>query len=169
MKDPAPLQPLAVSIGDPAGIGAEVVAKSWERRREEGLPPFFAVGDVSAVEAVWKGPIAVIGEPAGVFDHFDHALPLIRVAGGETIPGRPTLEGARNALDSLEFAVGLTRSGAAAAVVTGPVTTAAAAPERVRPTANSRLSSALRAPSSVGLPGTAVSPTTRISGSAWSK
>ena len=110
-----------MSLGDPAGIGAEVVAKSWERRREEGLPPFFAVGDVSAVEAVWKGPIAVIGEPAGVFDHFDHALPLIRVAGGETIPGRPTLEGARNALDSLEFAVGLTRSGAAAAVVTGPV------------------------------------------------
>ncbi|MDB5667547.1 MAG: pdxA [Alphaproteobacteria bacterium] len=101
-----------------------MVAKSWERRREERLPPFFAVGDVSAVEAVWNGPIAVIGDPSDVFDHFDHALPLIRVAGEETIPGRPTLEGARNALDSLEFAVGLTRSGAASAVVTGPVSKA---------------------------------------------
>ena len=101
-----------------------MVAKSWERRREEGLPPFFAVGDVCAVEAVWNGPVAVIGDPSDVFDHFDHALPLIRVAGEETIPGRPTLEGARNALDSLEFAVGLTRSGAASAVVTGPVSKA---------------------------------------------
>lgn len=101
-----------------------MVAKSWERRREERLPPFFAVGDVSAVEAVWKGPISVIGEPSDAFDHFSHALPLIRVVGDETIPGRPTLEGARNALDSLEFAVGLTRSGAASAVVTGPVSKA---------------------------------------------
>ena len=113
--------PLAVSLGDPAGIGAEVVAKSWERRREENLPPFFAVGDVAAIEAVWRGPIAVIGEPGDARDYFDNALPIIRVSGGSGIPGEPTLEGARNALDSLEFAVGLTRSGAAAAVVTGPV------------------------------------------------
>jgi 4-hydroxythreonine-4-phosphate dehydrogenase len=116
-----PLQPLAVSLGDPAGIGAEVVAKSWELRREEGLPPFFAVGDVAAIEAVWRGPIAVIGEPADTLDYFDNALPVIRVAGGGAAPGQPTLDGARNALDSLEFAVGLTRSGAASAVVTGPV------------------------------------------------
>jgi 4-hydroxythreonine-4-phosphate dehydrogenase len=63
----------------------------------------------------------VIGEPADALDHFDSALPVIRVAGGGAAPGEPTLEGARNALDSLEFAVGITRSGAAAAVVTGPV------------------------------------------------
>lgn len=114
-------RPLAVSLGDPAGIGAEVVAKSWEHRRDAGLPPFFAVGDVAAIEAVWNGPIAVIGEPDDAFDYFDTALPVIRVAGDGAVPGRPTLEGARNALDSLEFAVGLTRSGAASAVVTGPV------------------------------------------------
>ena len=40
------------------------------------------------------------------------------------MPGRPDLEGARNSLDALEFAVGLTRSGAAAALVTGPVSKA---------------------------------------------
>ena len=37
--------PLAVSLGDPAGIGPEVVAKSWENRHVEGLPPFVAIGD----------------------------------------------------------------------------------------------------------------------------
>lgn len=121
MSVPPVERPLAVSLGDPAGIGAEVVAKAWEQRRERGLPPFFAVGDVAAIEAVWRGPIAVIGEPGDTFDYFDRALPVIRVAGGSAAPGAPTLEGARNALDSLEFAVGLTRSGAASAVVTGPV------------------------------------------------
>ena len=85
------------------------------------MPPFFAVGDVAAIEAVWRGPIAVIGEPDDAFDYFERALPVIRVAGGSATPGEPTLDGARNALDSLEFAVGLTRGGAAAAVVTGPV------------------------------------------------
>jgi 4-hydroxythreonine-4-phosphate dehydrogenase len=97
------------------------VVKSWERRREENLPPFFAVGDIAAIEAVWNGPIALIGEPSDTLDYFDNSLPVIRVAGGSARPGEPTLDGARNALDSLEFAVGITRSGAAAAVVTGPV------------------------------------------------
>ena len=40
------------------------------------------------------------------------------------VPGRPDLEGARNSLDALEFAVGLTRSGAASGLVTGPVSKA---------------------------------------------
>jgi 4-hydroxythreonine-4-phosphate dehydrogenase len=100
------------------------VAKAWERRVQADLPPFFAVGDVAAIESVWRGPIALIGEPADALDHFRHALPVIRVAGDGAVPGRPTLEGARNALDSLEFAVGLTRSGAASGVVTGPVSKA---------------------------------------------
>ena len=114
--------PLAVSLGDPAGIGAEVIAKSWERRREEELPPFFAVGDAAAVEAVWNGPVAIIDEPSEALDRFDAALPLISVADGTVPPGGGLeLVGARNALDALELAVGLARSGAASGLVTGPV------------------------------------------------
>jgi 4-hydroxythreonine-4-phosphate dehydrogenase len=56
---------------------------------------------------------------------FGSALPLIPVdGGGDVSPGVPTLEGARNALDALELAVGLTRSGAACALVTAPVSKA---------------------------------------------
>ena len=40
------------------------------------------------------------------------------------VPGRPDLEGARNSLDALEFAVGLTRAGTASGLVTGPVSKA---------------------------------------------
>lgn len=44
--------------------------------------------------------------------------------GCDVVPGRPDLAGARSSLDALELAVGLTRSGAAAAIVTGPVSKA---------------------------------------------
>jgi 4-hydroxythreonine-4-phosphate dehydrogenase len=102
-----------------------VIAKSWERRQAESLPPFFAVGSVSAVRAVWDGPVEVVDDPNAARARFDTALPILRVkSDGAVVPGRPDLEGARNCLDALEFAVGLTRSGAAAALVTGPVSKA---------------------------------------------
>ena len=118
-------KPLALALGDPAGIGPEIAAKAWERRRQEGLAPFFAVGLPDALAAVWDGPIRTISDPDEAISAFDDALPVIRVdGGGAIIPGQPTLEGARNALDSLELAVGLTRSNAASALITGPVSKA---------------------------------------------
>src|SRR5690606_35270403 len=104
--------PLAVSVGDPAGIGAQVIAKSWERRRDAGLPPFFAVGDAGAIESAWRGPVAVIADPSEALRLFDEALPVIRVADSTVPPGSIDLVGARNSLDALELAVGLARSGA---------------------------------------------------------
>jgi 4-hydroxythreonine-4-phosphate dehydrogenase len=115
---------LAVALGDPAGIGAELVAKSWQRRREERLPPFFAVGDPAALAAVWDGPVAPTTDPHDAARIFGEALPIVVVAGGAVKPGTPDLVGARTALDSLELAVGLARSGAACGLVTGPVSKA---------------------------------------------
>ena len=117
--------PLAVALGDPAGIGPEITAKAWERRDAEGLPPFFAVGAPEALRAVWDGPLQVVSGPDEAAHCFPGRLPVIRIdAAGETRPGHPTLEGARNSLDALELAVGLTRSGASSALVTGPVSKA---------------------------------------------
>ncbi len=117
-----PIRPLAVAMGDPAGIGPEIVAKAWAGRDLFGLAPFFAVGDPRAIEAVWDGPVARIGDPAATGAAFDTALPVLTVAdAGAIVPGQPDVEGARCALDSLEFATGLTRSAAAGALVTGPV------------------------------------------------
>jgi 4-hydroxythreonine-4-phosphate dehydrogenase len=113
--------PLAVSLGDPAGIGAEVIAKSWDRRVEEGLPPFFVVGDAGAFASVWGGPVQVISDPGDAAGVFATALPLISVSDSTVPPGGLDLLGARNSLDALELAVGLTRSGAASGLVTGPV------------------------------------------------
>ena len=116
------IRPLAVSLGDPAGIGPEVVAKCWDGRSEFGLPHFAAIGDPRSVAAVWDGPIELIDDPRQADSVFDHALPIIQIASAEgDIPGQPSVSGAHCSLDSLEIGVGLTRSGSAAAVVTGPV------------------------------------------------
>ena len=119
---PALPTPLAVSLGDPAGIGPEVVAKCWDHRSAFNLPAFLAVGDARSLSAVWDGPIVTIDDPRDADSAFDVGLPLFHLAAGETdIPGCPSTAGAHCSLDSLELAVGLARSGSASAVVTGPV------------------------------------------------
>ncbi|MDF2493348.1 MAG: pdxA [Sphingomonas sp.] len=112
-------------MGDPAGVGPEVIAKAWSARSAAALPPFFAVGDARAIERVWTGPIAKIGDLREASAVFDDALPVLTVEdAGEITPGEPDADGARCALHSLELAVGLARSGAARALVTGPVSKA---------------------------------------------
>jgi 4-hydroxythreonine-4-phosphate dehydrogenase len=116
------IPPLAISIGDPAGIGPEVIAKCWDHRKEFSLPPFVAIGDGRSVAAVWDGPIEVVDDPEQADSAFDHALPLIQITAAEAdTPGHPSVAGAHCSLDALELAVGLARSGSASAVVTGPV------------------------------------------------
>lgn len=117
-------RPLAVSMGDPAGIGPEIVAKAWAARVEHALPAFVAIGDVRSIAAVWDGPLRQVAGLDDAVALFDHALPVLQVDGGEVVPGRPDTEGARCALHSLELAAGLVREGAARALVTGPVSKA---------------------------------------------
>jgi 4-hydroxythreonine-4-phosphate dehydrogenase len=114
--------PLAVSLGDPAGIGPEVIAKCWDHRKVFGLPPFVAIGDARSVAAVWDGPIEVVDDPRQADAAFDYGLPLIQLNVSQLdIAGHPSVAGAHTSLDALELAVGLARSGSASAVVTGPV------------------------------------------------
>ena len=116
------LPPLAVSLGDPAGIGPEVLAKCWDNRAAFGLPPFVAVGDARSLELVWDGPIEPIDDLRDADAAFDVGLPILHIPCNEIHhAGRPSTVGAHCSLDSLELAVGLARSGSAAAVVTGPV------------------------------------------------
>ena len=119
---PPPIAPLAVSLGDPAGIGPEVVAKCWDHRSAFNLPAFLAVGDAGSLSAVWDGPIVTIDDPRDADSAFDVGLPVIHLPAADAdMPGRPTVAGAHCSLDALELAVGLARAGSASAVVTGPV------------------------------------------------
>src|SRR5260221_9621426 len=118
----APLPPLAVSLGDPAGIGPEVIAKCWDNRSAFALPPFVAIGDPRSIAAVWDGPIELVEDLRQADGAFDYGLPVIQLnAPRPDVPGHPSVAGVHTSLNSLEIAVGLARSGSASTVVTGPV------------------------------------------------
>ena len=118
--------PLAVSIGDPAGVGPELIVEAWARRAELELPPFFVAGapQLIAAAAQRRGitlRIAELFHPAETLAAFDHALPVLAGIDGDYTPGAPGRAGAALALASLEEATRLTLSGEAAALVTGSV------------------------------------------------
>jgi 4-hydroxythreonine-4-phosphate dehydrogenase len=114
--------PFAISLGDPAGVGPEIVAKAWIMREARALPCFFAVGDPASIAAVWNGPLREIASPEEAIAAFPDALPCLRVTdAGPVIPGEASVDGARAALQALEAVVGLARSGSAAGIVTAPV------------------------------------------------
>lgn len=119
------IRPLAIAMGDPAGIGPEITAKAWKARELHSLAPFFAVGGPRAISRVWDGPIALIDTPEEAVEAFATALPVLTTGEDpEPIPGAPDTAGANAALQALEVATGLARSGDAGALVTGPVSKA---------------------------------------------
>ena len=50
--------PLVLTLGDPAGVGPELIAAAWARRVEDGLAPFFAMGGAELIAAAF---VLVIG------------------------------------------------------------------------------------------------------------
>ena len=118
--------PLAVSLGDPAGVGPELIAAAWAAREAEGLLPFVVAGGagVLAEAAKRRGlsvPIREVFHPVEALEWFDSALPVLAGADGDYSPGQPNRAGAELALASLEEAARLTVEGEAAALVTAPI------------------------------------------------
>lgn len=115
-------RPIAVSLGDPAGVGPEVIARAWEQRAAHDVPLFVAIGDAAAIEQIWDGPTARITDMDAACAAFQSALPVWHLGdAGVVTPGEPSPAGAGSALLALETAIGLTRTGASSALVTGPV------------------------------------------------
>ena len=118
--------PIAVSLGDPAGIGPELIAEAWARREAERLPPFFVVGcskvlrDAAAKRGV-DLPIADVTDLAKPAAWFPTALPVLRIGNAVYRPGEPDKKGALLAIKSLERAVAAVGVGVADALVTGPI------------------------------------------------
>ncbi len=71
-------------MGDPAGVGPEIIAKSWVVRTLRSLPPFAMVGDAGAVARVWDGPIEVIDDIAEAPVVFDRRFRFWRSSPRET-------------------------------------------------------------------------------------
>jgi len=112
----------AVSSGDPAGIGPEILLKSWQVWRDEDLPFFFVIGDVQAFDAIAPGIVKPIASPEEATQVFPENLPILQIQDCANFqPGHPNDSSAQCALHALEMAVGLARSGRTDGMVTGPV------------------------------------------------
>jgi 4-hydroxythreonine-4-phosphate dehydrogenase len=118
---------MALTMGDPAGIGPDITLMSWLRREAEKLPPFVFLGDpdLLAARARLIGvdvPLAVISAPQEAMDAFATALPVLPCPLPEDIaPGMPSPEAAPAITGAIERAVALTLAGETAAVVTNPI------------------------------------------------
>ena len=124
--------PLAVSLGDPAGIGPEVILKAWAAANSAQLQPFVVCGGASVLRGRaellgWDCPIVEVDRFADGSGAFADSLPVLRI--GEThaedSAGKPDDNGARLALASLDRGIDLALSGEALALVTAPVAKAA--------------------------------------------
>jgi 4-hydroxythreonine-4-phosphate dehydrogenase len=120
------IAPLAVSLGDPAGVGPELICEAWLRREAEGLPPFFVCDGVDLLQAAARSRgVSIearhIGHPADAIGCFAHGLPVLGEADWYYRPGKPDVQGAYLALNSLQAAAEWTVRGEAAGIVTGPI------------------------------------------------
>jgi 4-hydroxythreonine-4-phosphate dehydrogenase len=123
----AELKPIALTCGDPAGIGADITLAGWLRRASDGLPAFAYLGDIDHLRAraemlCLDVPCAVIGglnEAAGLFPD---ALPVLPIPLPHRVEaGKADGSAARAVQTSIEKAVELVLDGTAAAVVTNPI------------------------------------------------
>ena len=120
------MQPIAMTMGEPAGIGGEVLLKAWRALQGTG-PQFFALDDPARLAALAAAlhldvPIAVIGDPADAAKHFARALPVLPLGPKvEAVAGAPSGKTGAAVVMSIEKAVALATSGKASAVVTNPI------------------------------------------------
>lgn len=115
-------KPFAISCGDPAGVGPEIIGKSWKQRVEAGLKPFFVIGNFADFENLPGVPARKIEQPMQASDTFNEALPVFHIHEAvAAVPGEATMDGAQCSLHALEIACGLARSGDAGAIITAPI------------------------------------------------
>ena len=118
--------PLALTLGEPAGIGPDLTLAVWRRRVELDLPPFYLAGDADFLHTRARVlgldvPTAVVA-PAQAATAFERALPIVPLDLPITAaPGKPDATSAPAAIASIRRAVADVMAGHAAAIVTNPV------------------------------------------------
>jgi 4-hydroxythreonine-4-phosphate dehydrogenase len=126
LTDKAGPRPLALTLGEPAGVGPDITLLAWSRRDELKLPPFYLLGDGAFLEqrANALGLEVRLAEvsPEDAIPAFATALPVVATGKPATAkPGQPDASSADAALASIRRAVADVQSGQASAVVTNPI------------------------------------------------
>jgi 4-hydroxythreonine-4-phosphate dehydrogenase len=118
--------PLALTLGEPAGIGPDLTLAVWRRRVELDLPPFYLIGETDFLRSRARVlgldvPLVVVA-PEEAPAAFQRGLPVAPLGMAVTAaPGLPDASSAPAAIASIRRAVADVLAGRAAAVVTNPV------------------------------------------------
>jgi 4-hydroxythreonine-4-phosphate dehydrogenase len=119
--------PLALTMGEPAGIGGEIALMAWARRRALKLPPFFLIDDPKRLASLarrlrLKIKVLAIAQPGEASAAFARGLPVLAVALPKAVePGHPSPDNGQAVLKAIDMAISAAMSGAAGAVVTNPI------------------------------------------------
>lgn len=118
--------PIAITMGEPAGIGPELIARIWRKRHELGLPLIIYVGTASALKAVDPSlPLHVLSNMSQIRAK-DNALPILDIPTNASItPGTLNPNNGHAVIKSIDKAVQLALEGEVSAVVTAPIHKAA--------------------------------------------
>lgn len=119
-------KPLALTIGEPAGIGADIAIAAWLQRRAADLPPFYLIGDEDFVAARARHLGVSVALASGCAEDaaatFADALPIVSSGVRATArPGTPDASSAPAAIAAIRHAVKDVTEGRAGAVVTNPI------------------------------------------------
>src|SRR5437899_1669714 len=119
-------KPLALTLGEPAGIGPDITIKAWLRRNELKLPAFYLLGDRDFIgnraKALGLNVKLADVRAEDALGTFADALPVVATGHAATaLPGKPDDTSADAAMTSIRQAVGDVIAGRAGAVVTNPI------------------------------------------------
>ena len=119
-------RPLALTLGEPAGIGPDITIAAWRRRAELELAPFYLLADPKfialCVERMALDVAVAVVEPAAASAAFKTALPVVDIGVPVSAePGRPDQSSAPAAIAAIRRAVADVGAGMASAIVTNPV------------------------------------------------
>lgn len=116
------IRPLALSAGDPAGVGGEIIAKAWRALREDG-PPFVAIGDAQLLASAGGGvKVRAVTRARDAVGLFAEALPVIDIPLlSPVVAGQPSPAYAPQVIRWIETGVGLALSGEVSGLVTAPI------------------------------------------------
>lgn len=118
--------PLAVSIGEPAGIGPEIILKSWLAKETEAFHPFYVIGDPDFFDGLSKKMSLAVPivecEPADAMEVFGQALPVHPLQDQiQSTPGKLNEKNGPLVTSSIMTAVDHVFAGKASGLVTAPI------------------------------------------------
>ncbi len=118
------MSPLALTLGDPAGIGPEIVFKAWSQLRASG-PAFVVVGDFQALASASGSGMHMVRRvttPKQGAEVFGQALPVLDIPlRSPVVAGQPSSAAAPAIIRWIETGAGLALSGAVSGLVTAPI------------------------------------------------